>query len=267
MGASSAPDIMNASSNGIAAPLVGADDLDRSSPVPLYHQVYSVILRRIRSGSLPLGSNLPTEAELGDQFGVSRITIRQALADLVRDGHLVRERPRGPLVIKSAPIEQRLARLTSFFIADALAQGHAPRFVFLGAQLTGAMEQSSPLELDATDRVTRIERLLIDREEPLGILTSYVPETSCPGLEQLDLSGSIVPILEDRYGLLMTSAVQWLSARTAAEGERRMLGLEPGAAVIVIKRLTRDQDERPLEFLECVLRADRYEFVMDLNQE
>src|SRR5215208_1057143 len=71
--------------------------LDHSSPVPLYHQVYSAILHDIRDGRLRRGDILPTEAELGEHFGVSRITIRQALGDLIRDGHLVRERPRGPL--------------------------------------------------------------------------------------------------------------------------------------------------------------------------
>ena len=105
-------------------------ELDHSSPIPLYHQVYSAILHDIRDGRLRLGDTLPTEAEIGERFSVSRITVRQAVADLVRAGHLVRERPRGPLVIESAPIEQHLARLTEFFIADALAQGR-PQFAFL----------------------------------------------------------------------------------------------------------------------------------------
>jgi GntR family transcriptional regulator len=241
--------------------------LDRASPVPLYHQIYGTILHGIRDGRLPVGSSLPTEAELGGRFGVSRITIRQALADLVRDGHLVRERPRGPLIIKSAPIEQRLARLTEFFIADALAQGHDPRFVFLGARRSGADDQSIPLEIDVSDTVTRIERLLVDRGGPLALLNSYIPERCCPDLIAHDLSGSIVPVLESAYGLRMVSAVQRISARLATEGERNPLGLEPRAAVVVIKRLSRAADGEPLEFLECVLRADRYEFVMELSQE
>jgi GntR family transcriptional regulator len=248
-------------------PLSASAELDRASPVPLYHQVYSAILHDIRDGRLRRGDTLPTEAEIGERFGVSRITVRQALADLVRAGHLDRERPRGPLVIKSAPIEQRLARLTEFFIADALAQGHEPRFVLLGARRTGADDRSMPLGIDASDIVTRVERVLLDRDEPLALLTSYVPERCCPNLVDLDLSGSIVPLLREHYGLRMTDAVQWISARMAGEGERKLLGLEPRAVVVVIKRLTRGEDGQPLEFLECVLRADRYEFVMELAQE
>jgi GntR family transcriptional regulator len=245
----------------------GAGELDHSSPIPLYHQVYSAILHDIREGRLRLGDTLPTEAEIGARFGVSRITVRQAIADLVRAGHLMRERPRGPLVIKSAPIEQRLARLTEFFIADALAQGHDPKFAFLGARRTGAEGKSAPLELHASDIVTRIDRLLLDRDEPLALLTSYIPERCCPNLDALDLSGSIVRVLEEHYGLRMVSAVQSISARMATGKERKKLGLEPRAVVVDIKRLTRSEDGQPLEFLECVLRADRYEFVMELSQE
>jgi DNA-binding GntR family transcriptional regulator len=65
----------------------------------------------------------------------------------------------------------------------------------------------------------------------------------------------------------MVSAVQSISARMATGKERKKLGLEPRAVVVVIKRLTRSEDGQPLEFLECVLRADRYEFVMELSQE
>jgi GntR family transcriptional regulator len=250
-----------------AAERAVAGEINRASPVPLYYQVYSAILHDIRDGRLRRGQTLPTEAEIGERFGVSRITVRQALADLVRAGHLGRERSRGPLRVKSAPIEQRLARLTSFFIADALAQGHEPRFVFRGAERTAAEEKSGPLGLAPSDLVTRIERLLLDRDEPLALLTSFIPERCCPNLIDLDLSGSIVPVLEDRYGLRMVNAVQRLSARMAAESERTLLGLEPRAVVVVIKRLTRAEDDQPLEFLECVLRADRYEFVMELSQE
>jgi GntR family transcriptional regulator len=242
------------------------DQLDRSSPVPLYHQVYSAILHDIRDGRLRRGDTLPTEAELGEHFGVSRITIRQALGDLVRDGHLVRERPRGPLVIKSAPIEQRLARLTSFFIADALAQGHSPQYVLRGVGRTDAEGEARALALDTGDTVTRVDRILLDAGETIAILTSYVPESCCPGLLEHDLSQSLVTLMETHYGLRPTEATQWLSARLATESERAALGLPSRAAVVVIKRLTRGHDGQPLEFLECVLRADRYEFVMELSQ-
>jgi GntR family transcriptional regulator len=255
-----------------ASPEIVADGycarrLDGCSPVPLYHQVYSALLDEIRDGRLRRGDILPTEAELGAHFQVSRITIRQALADLIRDGHLVRERPRGPLVIKSAPIEQRLARLTSFFIADALAQGHSPQYRLLGAACTDAEGQASALGLDKGDAVTRIDRILLDADEPIATLTSYVPERCCPGLLDHDLTGSLVTLMETHYGLRLTEATQWLSARLATVSERATLALESRAAVVVIKRLTRGHDGQPIEFLECVLRADRYEFVMELSQK
>lgn len=242
-------------------------EINRSSPVPLYHQVYSAILHDIRDGRLRVGETLPTEAEIGDRFGVSRITVRQALGDLLRAGHLTRERSRGPLIVKGSPIEQRLARLTSFFMADALAQGYQPRFVCLAAQRMQAGEFGPVLGLDAADPVTRVERLLIDRTGPLATITSYVPERSCPDLIEHDLNGSLVTIMEEHYDLRMVRGTQWVSARMAAEAERTLLGLEPNTAVVVIRRLKFAEDGLAIEYFECVLRADRYEFVMELTRE
>lgn len=245
----------------------GGPGVDPTSPVPLYHQIYGAILHDIRAGRLRVGDTLPTEAEIGERFGVSRITVRQAIADLLRAGHLVRERPRGPLIIKGSPIEQRLARLTSFFMADALAQGYQPRFVCLSAQRRHAGDLAASLGLNPTDSVTRIERLLVDRTGPLATITSYVPEHCCPGLIEHDLNGSLVTLMEQHYALRMVRGTQWVSARMAAEAERTLLGLEPNTAVVVIRRLKYAEDGQAIEYFECVLRADRYEFVMELSQE
>lgn len=242
-------------------------EIDRASPVPLYHQVYSALVQDIRDGRLSRGDTLPKEAEIGHRFGVSRITVRQALTDLVLAGHVVREKPRGPLVIKSAPIEQRLSRLTSFFIADALDQGYHPQFVCLNAQRLAVGDVAVPIPLPAEAFVTRVDRLLTDRRGPMATITSYVPEQCCPGLMSHDLNGSLVTLMEEVYGLRMSRGTQWVSARMAGEAERKLLGLEPHMAVVVIRRLEHAEDGQVLEYLECVLRADRYEFVMELSRD
>lgn len=246
---------------------VANGEIDRASPVPLYHQVYGALVQDIRDGRLSRGDTLPKEAEIGRRFGVSRITVRQALTDLVRAGHVAREKPRGPLVIKSAPIEQRLSRLTSFFIADALDQGYHPQFVCLSAQRMAVGELAATIPLPADEYVTRVDRLLVDRSGPLAAITSYVPERCCPDLMRHDLNGSLVTLMEEAYGLRMFRGTQWISARVAGEAERKLLGLEPRMAVVVIRRLKYAEDGQVIEYFECVLRADRYEFVMDLTRD
>ena len=238
--------------------------VDPGSPVPLYHQVHNAILHAIRSGVVQPGDALPTEAELCEAFSVSRITVRQALADLVAAGHLRRDRPRAPLLVRSAPIEQRLARLTAFFFADAFSQGHAPRFVVRNVARVRADGRLEPLGLAESDVVTRVERMLVDRDEPLALLTSYLPERTCPDLSGADFSGSLVPILEERCGVRLAEATQWLSARLATAEERQALAMTAPAVVVEIRRLTRGEDGAPVEFLVCVFRSDRYEFVMDV---
>jgi GntR family transcriptional regulator len=246
-------------------------DIDRSSPVPLYHQVYHAILDAVREGRFTVGEPIPSEAELCDLFGVSRITVRQALSDLVRDHHLIRQRPRGRLLARATPIEQRLLRLSSFLIADALAQGHAPRF---------ELERITRVEHDALapallrpreGSFVRIDRLLVDRQEPLAKMVSFVPERRCPGLiDRLPAQGaqgSLQRLIEDCYGHKFVDATQWLSARGASQIEADALTIPAQAPVIVIQRLTRTADREPIEYFECLFRADRYEFVMNVAEE
>lgn len=241
-----------------------AVEIDRTSPVPLYHQVSLAIRHAIREGRFPARSPLPTEAELCALYGVSRITVRQALADLVKDHLLVRERSRGPLVVKSAPIAQRLERLSHFFIADALAQGHHTRFVLQGSRRVGAEERPSGIGLDPEEPVVRVDRLLVERDEALAIVVNYVPERRCPDLLDQDLGGSLMVLIEARYGHRYADASQRIATRNATEAESRRLGVPRRAAVVEIKRLTRTADGEPIEFMDCLLRGDRYEFVMEL---
>lgn len=238
--------------------------VDANSVVPMYRQLADLLRRQIAAGDLGDGDRLPSEAQLGEAHGVSRITVRQALADLVAAGHLRRDRPRAPLLVRSAPIEQRLARLTAFFFADAFSQGHAPRFVVRNVARVRADGRLEPLGLAESDVVTRVERMLVDRDEPLALLTSYLPERVCPDLSGADFSGSLVPILEERCGVRLAEATQWLSARLATAEERHALAMTAPAVVVEIRRLTRGEDGAPVEFLVCVFRSDRYEFVMDV---
>lgn len=247
-----------------------ATGIDRSSPIPLYHQVYHAILDAVREGRFVAEEPISSEAELCDLFGVSRITVRQALHELVRDGHLIRQRPRGRLFARSAPIEQRLLRLSSFLIADALAQGHAPRFELDGAERIDQSSLVPSLLRPHGDCFFRIERRLVDRQEPLALMTSFVPERRCPGLiDRLPEQGvqSLQRLIEDSYGHTFAHATQWLSARTASQREANTLRIPAPSAVVVIRRLTFTADRVPIEYFECIFRADRYEFVMDVAKE
>lgn len=244
--------------------------VDPSSPIPLYHQVYRAILDAIREGRFVAAEPIPSEAELCELFGVSRITVRQALRELVRDGHLIRPRPRGRLLARPMPIEQRLLRLSSFLIADALAQGHAPRFELQGVARIDRVELIPALLRAYGERFYRIGRRLVDRQEPLARMISFVPARRCPGLiDRLPEQGvqSLQRLIEDAYGHVFVDATQWLSARGASQVEADALAVPALSPVIVIRRLTFTADRDPIEYFECAFRADRYEFVMDVVEE
>jgi len=244
--------------------------IDHSSPVPLYHQVYHAILGAIRDGRFVPEDPIPAEAELCARYQVSRITVRQALRDLVRDEHLIRRRPRGRLFPNARPIEQRLLRLSSFLIADALEQGHAPRFELVDAARIDRNELIPASLRQIGGSFLRIDRLLVDRQEPLARMTSIIPELRCPGLlERIPATGvqSLQRLIEETCGLRFAHADQWLSARGASQVEADALGIPVEAPVIVIRRLTFAADDEPVEYFECSFRADRYEFAMPVAEE
>jgi GntR family transcriptional regulator len=162
---------------------------------------------------------------------------------------------------------QELRRLDTFFTEDALAQGSEIRFICLDARRLPAGREARAFGLEAAETVVKIDRLLVDQHTPLALLTSFIPEGCCPGLLEKDLNRSLKGLMETQYGLRSAHAVQWISARNASDAEADLLSLPRRGAVVIIKRLSRTSGDQPIEFLECVLRADRYEFITQLNDE
>ena len=110
--------------------------LDRASPVPLHVQLRSFLLQQIESGALKPGDAIPAERELVSRFGISRITVRQAIADLMAEGFLYRQHGRGTFV-RSHKIEQELSTLTGF-VEEMAARGLVPGAKLISAEMVDA---------------------------------------------------------------------------------------------------------------------------------
>jgi len=240
--------------------------LDRMSPVPLYHQLRLRLEEWARSR--PAGSDecLPTEAELSEIFGVSRITVRQALASMLTDGVLYRRRARGPIFLAPPKVHQRLTRLRGFFTDDLLAAGLEPSTRVLSpVERLPADTFAERLQLDKSDTIFKVERLHEGSGEPMALQASYVPESVCPNLDRLDCSRSIFKLLRES-GRPIANAIQRVRVRPASRREREVLILGRQAEVIDVERLSVDPDGVPVEYFAAALRTDRYDFVMELGQ-
>lgn len=248
----------------ISTPDKGGDDvIDKSNIVPIYHQLKTLIQSRILSGEYSIGAQLPSEREFCDKYAISRMTVRQAIIDLVNDGLVKRERGRGTYVAKPK-IEQGL-QLTSF-TEEMKQRNMVPGTRLLSLQSTMADGRSSSrLHLSEGHKIHSIARLRMADGEPMAIETSHIPVSLLPILSTESLEhGSLYAILRES-GLRMAYAEETVEASLAKSDEAELLHIKSKAPVLLIERTTYLSDNTPLEYVRSVYRADRYKFSLRLT--
>jgi len=208
--------------------------LDASSPWPLYHQLERVLAERIATGFY--GDGLPSEPELGTEFGVSRGTVRQALGSLARSGIIVRRRGRGSFVAP-VPIEYPLGRFYRF-AHELTGRGLSEASDVLARQFVrtpGTVARR--LGLAAGVRSLRIVRLRRVGERPLMLETSHIPDPFAGALVDANLSsGSIYDALEEQ-GVHLTRITEDVHAVTLTPGQAKHFGVESGVPALGLDRL------------------------------
>lgn len=231
-------------------------DLDRSSPVPLYHQLASAIEAAISDGRLKPGSSLENEIALASRLGISRPTARQALKSLVDRGLLVRRRGVGTQV---APTQiHRRVGLTSLY-DDLAGSGQKPRTQLLEwERIEASAEVADSLESEEGVAVVTIKRLRLAGDDPIAVLTNYLPEALAPSAEDLERTG-LYECLRER-GAQPSVARQRIGARASTTAEARMLQEPLRSALLTADRVAYDDSGRVVEVGHHIYRASRYVF-------
>lgn len=239
--------------------------LDKRSHLPLYQQLKAAIEDRILSGEWLPGTQVPSERELCEQYQISRITVRQALAALVMEGRLVRTQGRGTFVA-SPRIEQQLTQLTGF-TQDMQARGKRPSAQVLEAGRISALSNlARALKIKVGENVIMLKRLRLADGEPVAIETAYLLESRCQGILKEKLTTrSLYDILTKKYNLKPVRASQQMEAIACPASEAKLLGTRRGAPVLHIHRTTYDREGRPFELVESFYRGDRYTFYAELH--
>lgn len=252
------PDAREVAVNRAALPI----QIDRSSPVPLYFQVAQRLERMIESGELPAGMRLDNEIDLADSLGLSRPTMRRAIAYLAERGLVVRKRGLGTQV--APPKVRRQVGLTSLY-DDLSASSRGPRTRVLSFAVEPAPDALA-VELgvaDGTD-VYVIERLRYAEDEPLALMRNHVP-VSLVRLSAGDLEAHGLYELLRAVGISLKIARQSIGARTATAAEARVLGEPRRAPVLTMTRSTYDDQGRAVEHGSHIYRASRYSFDLTLT--
>jgi DNA-binding GntR family transcriptional regulator len=231
--------------------------VNRSSPVPLYFQVAEQLEQAIHDGRLAPGDRIANEIALADHLGLSRPTLRQAIQALVDKGLLVRKRGVGTQVV-SAPI-RRTVELTSLY-DDLTRGGLRPTTTVLGLDLVPADEvAAAKLRLPAGHKVWRLHRLRAVKDEPLALMTNFVPEhVTDLSLVDLDHTGLYEHFRSQAINLRV--AHQVIGARTVDSAEARLLGGRKGDPVLTMERTSFDDQGRAVEHGTHLYRPDRYAY-------
>ncbi|HLU45020.1 MAG TPA: GntR family transcriptional regulator [Natronosporangium sp.] len=227
-----------------------------------YHSIRDQILDLL--DELEVGDALPPERVLAPRFGVSRMTLRRAIEELVREGRLERRHGAGTFV--AAPkIAQGLA-VTSFS-EDMRQRGAVPssRTLAVDEVLAGA-QLGRRLEISPGEKVTRVARLRLADGAPMALETLHVPQSVVPDLtgELLD-NQSFYELLATRYGVVLARGRQTIEATVTDEAESRILEVPLHSPAFLFERISRATDGRVVEFVRSVYRGDRYKFTLDLQ--
>lgn len=231
--------------------------VNRSSPVPLYHQVAEQIESAIHEGALKPGDRIANEVTLADQLGLSRPTMRQAIQSLVDKGMLVRKRGVGTQVVR-API-RRTVELTSLH-DDLTRAGRKPETVVLGLELVEVEEgPAEHLHVSVGDPVWKLDRLRSVGGEPLALMCNYVPDAVLR-LEGADFAKTGLYELFRTAAIHLRVAHQTISARLADAQEAKLLGGRKGDPVLTMQRTSFDDKGRAVEFGAHLYRPDLYSY-------
>jgi GntR family transcriptional regulator len=252
------------------ASALSADDrlqfgIDRSSAQPYHEQIYRLLLDEIVSGVLAPGEKLPREREYSARLGVSLAPVRQAMLALAKDGYLTRARGRGTFV-RADKLANKIALLSSFTAALA-ATGQPVTMRVLTAEIVpGSAVPGASRVADGGD-LFQVERLAHLSDEPVALLSAYLPAELCAGITKTDLLGSLYGLLESRHGTVMTSARNIIDVARARPGEAGHLQVPVGEALLRVEAITRDQHGTPVEFSTVLYRADRFRFEIDSRRD
>jgi len=236
----------------------GPCTLDRSSVVPLYHQLFIDLRRRLLAGEWRPGDPFPRDADLGEQYAVSRITVRQALSQLVDRHYIVRYRGRGSFV---GNLPKEGARANHRLVAEEIRDGgRDPSHHNLGVERHRASEVTAEqLGIDVADEVDILKRLHLADGEPFCLESVTLPAARYPNAFErvIDDTESLRETYR-RLGIVVVKAEQTVTAMIPSKERRKLLGIDYRVPVIYVERVGTSASGRPLEVRRLHYRSDNF---------
>jgi len=238
--------------------------IDRNSPVPLYYQLKQIIAEKLDKGVWKPGDLVPSEQELQNTYGVSRITVRQAFSELAHEGRFERHRGQGTFVANKPLVHNPSKRVSISELMNQ--QGITPDWQIRQRDfVTPLPNVQEQLGVRSNSKVYFVDFLLSADKEPIGrhltYLTKPVAESgNVASLSDLEL-GAFFRALPNREGIQITRTIQSVPASSE---EAKLLKLRTGQPILSIEVTYSDADGNPIEHLRANYRGDRFKFQLDI---
>lgn len=245
---------------------MSAAESARRGSGPLWQQLETTLRRSITDGTWSPGAQIPGEAALTELHGVSRITVRHALANLARDGLIQRHRGRGTFVRDTRLVAD--TRVLSSFTDEMSAIGVAAGSTLLGHGVVEADDHvAEALEVEPGSAVMRLRRLRSGDGEPIGVQTTTLRADRVAGFDAESAAGaSLYEVLRRDHDLVALDAVEVFRVGRPSAADVDVLGIDRRTPVFTVERTSRD-DVGPFEFTQSTMRGDRYEIRSRLRRQ
>lgn len=235
----------------------------RGPGTTVHGQIEDWLADEIAAGRLAPGDRLPTEQDLAAWLGVSRMTLRHALAELAQRGLVTRTVGRsGGTFVAEPKLEQDFTVLAGF--SEQLRRHGlvAGARVLAAAEIPASPAASAALEIGAGDPVYEVRRLRLADGQPILLEHSLFPAQRCPGLLDYRLDGSLYELLEEKYGQRPHRARESMEPVPAGIREAEALQIAEGAPLMLVERTAYARSGVPLEFARDLFRGDRTRVVV-----
>lgn len=242
--------------------------INKNSPIPIYYQIEEEIQSMIESGILKSGDLLPSEREIAEKYNISRMTVRQAINNLVNKGLIYRKRGKGSF-ITGKKLEHDLSGLTSF-TEDMAQHGKKPSNLIISIKtITDDAFISSKLKTDIKDEIYKFKRLRKADDEPIALETVFTPKKLVGTLNHSDILVSFYQFLEKKLNMKIDYGKQTIEASLANQEEIKYLNIKKGDPILLMRRISflKDKKNTPIEYVKSAYRADKYKFNMKIKRK
>jgi GntR family transcriptional regulator len=241
------------------------EKINFESHVPYYIQLMEILKEKVQLGNWVPGDQIPGEQDLCEIYRVSRTVVRQALRELELEGVILRRKGKGTFISQPKISEGLVQKLTGFY-QDMVERGLKPGTKVLHQNISPSTEKVARfLNIEPGEKVIDIQRLRFINEEPIQLVTTYLPFEICPALASVDLTNrSLYEFLENECGVFIAKGRRYIEAVLANETEAALLGIEHGAPLLMLDSISYSENGQPIEYYHAVHRGDRSRFEVEL---